>query len=69
MKEGDRNTSSFHKIANAHRRRNSLARIKINGTWLSKKNDIKEGVVRAFQNLLTDTRDWRPSLVGFCLRV
>ncbi|RVW85679.1 Transposon TX1 uncharacterized 149 kDa protein [Vitis vinifera] len=31
LKEGDRNTGFFHRMANAHRRNNSLERMKING--------------------------------------
>ena len=31
LKEGDRNTGFFHKMANAHRRRNNVERIMING--------------------------------------
>ena len=31
LKEGDRNTSFFHKMANGHKRRNHMARLKING--------------------------------------
>ena len=31
LKEGDRNTGFFHKMVNAHRRRNNVDRIKING--------------------------------------
>ena len=41
-----------------------MAKIKISGSWLSKENEIKEGVARAFQNLLTESGDWRPSLEG-----
>ena len=32
LSEGDRNTSFFHKMANAHRRRNMMFRVKINGS-------------------------------------
>ena len=32
-------------MANAHRRRNSLDKIKINGQWISRKSEIKEGMV------------------------
>ena len=36
LREGDKNMGFFHRMANAHRRNNSLDRIKINGVWLSK---------------------------------
>ena len=35
MKEGDIKTSFFHKMANAHRRTNTLVKVKINGFSLS----------------------------------
>ena len=35
FKEGDKNTGFFHRITNAHRRNNSLDKIKINGVWSS----------------------------------
>ena len=64
MKEGDRNTRFFHRIANAHRRRNQLTRIKVNGRCLTKESEIKEEVSRAFQGLLADLGDWKPSIDG-----
>ena len=64
LKEGDRNTSFFHKMANAHRRRNLMARIKINGSWLTKENGIREGVVTEFKVLLFATGGWKPSING-----
>ena len=54
LKEGDRNTGFFHRMANAHRRRNCLKSININGRKLDKEAEIKEGLVNAFQNLLSD---------------
>ena len=51
-------------MANAHRKRNSLARIKINGSWIIEDADIKNGVVHAFKLLLSDSGNWRPSLDG-----
>ncbi|RVW24933.1 hypothetical protein CK203_079541 [Vitis vinifera] len=60
--EGDRNTSFFHKMVNAHRRRHQLAKIKINGCWVSEESEIKEGVVRAFQVLLFEIGEWRPTI-------
>ena len=32
------------------------------GVWLSKENEIKEGLVRAFRSLLSNPGDWRTSL-------
>ena len=64
LREGDRNTSFFHRMANSHRRRNCLSKIKINGIWLIEEQEIKGGVVSAFQNLMVDPGDWHPSLNG-----
>ena len=57
LKKGDRNMRFFHKMTNAHRRRNDVDKIKINGVWLSEENEIKEGVVRSFRSLLSDPGD------------
>ena len=48
-------------MANAHRRRNSLVRIKINGNRVFEETEIKAGEVQAFQSLLAENGDWRPS--------
>ena len=64
LREGDRNTGFFHKMANSHRRRNYLSKIKIDGTWLTEEQEIKEGVVGAFKDLLTDPGGWNPSMEG-----
>ena len=62
LKEGDRNTDFFHRMANAHRRRNCLNNICINGRKLDMEDDIKEGLVDAFQNLLSASGGWSPPL-------
>ncbi|RVW13055.1 Transposon TX1 uncharacterized 149 kDa protein [Vitis vinifera] len=64
LREGDRNTSFFHRMTNSHRRRNCLSKSKINGTWLTEEQEIKGGVVRAFKNLLTDPGDWHLTMEG-----
>ena len=64
LKEGDRNTKFFHKMANAHRRRNQLNRIKVNGRCLTEESEIKEEIGRNFQELLTNPGDWKPSIDG-----
>ncbi|KAL6342305.1 hypothetical protein AAG906_007519 [Vitis piasezkii] len=66
LKEGDRNTGFFHKMANAHRRRNNVDKIRINGVWLTEENGIKEGIVNAFRSLLSNPGDWRPSHMDAC---
>ena len=62
LKEGGRNTGYFHRMANAHRRRNCLRKISINDIRLDKEAEIKEGLIAAFKNLLLALRLWRPSL-------
>ena len=57
LKEGDINTSFFHKMVNAHRRRNHVDKIKINGVWFTKENEIKEEIVNAFRYLLSNPGD------------
>ena len=64
LKEGDRNTKFFHKMANSHRNHNEMARLKIDGIWHREGHDLKEGIVNAFQTLLFDPRDWRANLEG-----
>nr|CAN70867.1 hypothetical protein VITISV_027610 [Vitis vinifera] len=67
LKEGDRNTGYFHKMVNAHRRRNNVDRIKINGAWCIEENEIREGIGNAFKVLLSSSGDWRPSISGLQL--
>ena len=59
LKEGDRNTGFFHRMANSHRRRNSISSIRINGRNLVKEVEVKEGLVRAFQCLLSAPINWQ----------
>ena len=60
MKEGDRNTGFFHRMTNSHRRRNSIRSVRINGRRFDKEPLIKEGLVDAFQSLLSASNNWRP---------
>ena len=68
LKEGDRNTGFFHKMANAHRRRNNMDKIKINGAWLTEENDIREEIVNAFKMLLSNPRNGALLFPGCSLR-
>ena len=57
MKEDDRNTSFFYKMANAHRRRNTMAKVKVNEVSFTEEADIREGITQAFQSLLLEPLD------------
>ncbi|RVW20242.1 hypothetical protein CK203_110272 [Vitis vinifera] len=48
LKEWDKNTGFFHRMANAHRNNNSLDRVKIDGVWLEEDQDVREGIANAF---------------------
>ena len=60
MKEGDRNTGFFHRMANSHRRRKSISSISINGRRLVKEDEVKDGLIGACQSLLLASNDWCP---------
>lgn len=44
----DKYVRFFHKMTNAHRRRNHLSMVKINGVWSNKESEMREQVVRDF---------------------
>lgn len=48
LKGGDKNSSFFHKMANARTRRNFSSIIKVNKRRLTNEVEIKEEVVNAF---------------------
>ena len=51
-------------MANPHRRRNTIKKIKINWEWLTKDSRIRQGIVEDFENLLSEPGDWRASLMN-----
>ena len=56
MKEGDKDTNLFHKIENAHRKRNFMARIRVNVVWLTSEEEIKESVANSYGSLLVESK-------------
>lgn len=65
LREGHKNTKLFHKMANATRRRNFLAKLRVDGKLLRTDEDnIKIGVANAFSRIFAKSRDWRPSISG-----
>ncbi|RVW24959.1 putative ribonuclease H protein [Vitis vinifera] len=61
-KERDRNTGFFHHMASAHRRNNSLDKVKINGEWFSEEQKVREGIANAFQQLLSEDMGWKADI-------
>ena len=61
LKEGDRNTGFFHRMANSHRRGNHLIK---NKNWVIEDVDLKLGIMGAFKSLLTDIGEWRANTDG-----
>ena len=64
LKERDRNTRFFHKMANAHSRINHMSRLKINGDWFIEGAELEDQVVRDFQGLLSAPKECQPSFMG-----
>ncbi|RVW98665.1 hypothetical protein CK203_032249 [Vitis vinifera] len=62
LKEGDRNTRFFHQMANAHRRRNQMNRVKVNGRWYNEEREIKR---RGLEKPFTEEEVFR-ALSGCC---
>ena len=64
MKEEDNNTKFFHRMVNAHSRRNWLSKLKVNGCWHTEENDLKDSVVGSFHNLYSEEGGWHPCIDG-----
>ena len=62
LKEGDKNTCFFHRMANSHRRRNCIRKVRVNGNWFEDEASIKREVAASFQCSLSDPGGWRPCL-------
>jgi hypothetical protein len=62
LKEGDKNTKYFHKVANSHRRHNSIRHLSINGELSSDIADIKAQIIEFYKSLYTEDVGRRPLL-------
>ena len=54
-------------MANSHRRRNAINKIKINGSWLTNDIAIQKGIVDEFKGQLSDPGVWRPAFPSISL--
>ena len=64
LKEGDKNTKFFHRLANSHRRYNSISSLLINGEMSTDPNSIADNITHFYTNLYSEEAAWRPKLDG-----
>ena len=64
LKEGDKNTKFFHKLANSHHRYNSISSLLINGEMSTDQNSIADNITHFYTNLYSGEVGWRPKLDG-----
>jgi hypothetical protein len=64
LKEGDKNTKFFHRLANSNRRYNSISTLLINGDMSTDQDAIADHIIQFYTNLYTEESDWRPTLDG-----
>ena len=64
LKEGDCNTTYFHKVINFRRNYNALQGILIDGVWVQQPNLVKNEAVNFFLNRFTEQNYSRPTLDG-----
>jgi exonuclease III len=64
LREGDKNTKFFHRVANSNRRFNSIDHLMVNGTVTTDQSEIGEGLVSFYKGLFSDDEVRRPLLDG-----
>ena len=64
LKEGDKNTKYFHKVANSHRRHNAIRNLYINGVLTLDQEAIKAEILGFYQHLYIEDTICRPLLDG-----
>jgi len=67
LREDDKCTKFFHKVANSNRSKNSIGSLLINGTVSTNRVEISEHIVQFYKELYTEQFKWRPLLDGLSL--
>uniref|UniRef100_A0A2N9IC54 Reverse transcriptase domain-containing protein n=1 Tax=Fagus sylvatica TaxID=28930 RepID=A0A2N9IC54_FAGSY len=62
LKERDKNTKFFHRIANSHQRKNAIGQLEVDGVIVTDTEEIKDRLVDFYKNLFTEIRVRRPTL-------
>lgn len=60
LKNGDKNTKYFHRMATVHRRFNTIDTIEGGGDTIIDADTIKMTIQNYYQNLYSETENWRP---------
>ncbi|WMV19989.1 hypothetical protein MTR67_013374 [Solanum verrucosum] len=62
LKNGDKNTKYFHRMATTHKGCNTIDKIEEGGTYITDPEVIKIKIQDYYQNLYKETETWRPNL-------
>ena len=64
LKEGDRNSTYFHRLINHRRRKNAIPGIFMDGVWIHEPCRVKNAVVLYFKDRFLEDCSNRPTLDG-----
>jgi hypothetical protein len=64
LKEGDKNSKFFHRLANSHRNANSIGTLRIDGVTSSDQNEIRDHIANFYEHLYMENGYRRPYLDG-----
>lgn len=64
LKEGDRCTKFFHRVANSHRRNNAIDILLVDGAVSSHQTIIRNHIEQFYLHLLSEEHNWRPKVDG-----
>uniref|UniRef100_M0ZKV5 Non-LTR retroelement reverse transcriptase n=1 Tax=Solanum tuberosum TaxID=4113 RepID=M0ZKV5_SOLTU len=62
LKQRDKNTKFFHRVATSQKRYNSIESLLVDGCNTNDPSVIKETIKSFYQNLYTEPEEWRPEL-------
>ncbi|GFZ09197.1 hypothetical protein Acr_20g0010050 [Actinidia rufa] len=67
LAEGDKNTTFFHRVANAHRWYNHIGKIRVDGILHEGQGAMGSSIVGFYEKLYKETDQWRPIVDGLWL--